>query len=78
MFYCDADYLDYKIRTSNTTKASVAEACGLDRTTLWRRLKRGTVTLGNMYAIIAFLKLAEDDVRKIFFATRDAETHLAG
>lgn len=72
MFYLDADYLDYKIKTKGITKEAVAAACGLSRTTLWRRIKEGTLTIADVYAIIQFLALAEDDIRKIFFAQKVA------
>lgn len=72
MFYLDADYLDYKIKTAKTTKEAVAAACGLNRSTLWRRVNAGTLTIADVHAIILFLDLTEDDIRKIFFARKVA------
>ena len=72
MFYIDQDYLDYKIKAAGTTKEAVAAACGRSRTTIWRRFGNGTVTIADMHAIIVFLKLSEEDVRKIFFAQKVA------
>lgn len=72
MFYVDKDYLDYKIKTAGATQEAVAEACGCARSTLWRRFGNNTVTIADMHAIITFLELSEEDIRKIFFARKVA------
>lgn len=72
MFYIDSEYLDYIIKRAGTTKEAVAEACGLNRSTFWRRIKKSCLTIADIHAIISFLHLTENEVRIIFFATKVA------
>jgi hypothetical protein len=73
--FIDVDYFDYVVKRAKTTRAAVAEACGLNRSTLYRRMKGGTITVHDMHSIIACLSLSWADVCKIFFAQKGAETH---
>lgn len=68
MYRHDKAYFDYKLKISGTTQEAAAKACGLDRSTLRRRFEKGTITLNDMYAIIDFLKLSDEDIARIFFA----------
>lgn len=76
--YVDVDYFDYVVKREKTTRESVASACDCDRSTLYRRMKKGTITAHNMHAIIDALSLSWDDVCKIFFAGKGAEMPLIG
>lgn len=75
MFCPDKEYLDYKIKSSRTTQEAVAKACGCDRSTLRRHFANGDVTLNEMYAIIDFLNLCDEDIQRIFFANKGAKMH---
>lgn len=72
MFHIDVEYLEYKIKSAGTTKEAVAAECGIHRTTLWRNLRKNSISLSVVYAIIAFLHLSPDDIERTFFAVCDA------
>ena len=73
----DVDYLNYVIKREGTTQEAVAKACNVNRSTLRRHLQSGAVTVREMHAIIAFLKLSFEEVRRIFFAEKGAFTHFS-
>lgn len=71
--FIDKDLLSYYLKKANTNQNGLALELGIDRTTLIRHLAKGTLTLGELYATIKFLKLSDEDVKRIFFAKEVAE-----
>ena len=72
MMHIDIDLFDYVVKRAKTTRDAVASACDCNRSTLYRHLKNGSITVNEMHAIIAFLKLSWEDVVNIFFAKESA------
>ena len=70
--FIDRDLLSYHLKKANTNQNGLALELGIDRTTLIRHLAKGTLTLGELYGIIRFLHLSDEDVKKIFFAQKVA------
>ena len=59
-----------KIVENNTTIESVATSLGLNRSTIYRRMKAGgeSFTIGEMYKIIDYLSLSQQDAIDIFLS----------
>ena len=58
--------LNGKIAEAGTTKAAVAKAIGIDRSTLARRIETGTLRICDIHAICGFLHLSGDEAKEIF------------
>ena len=66
MFGIDRDLLLYYVKKANTTYDAIAEELGLDRTTWYRHLREGSMTVAEMHEVIRILHLSLDDAIKIF------------
>ncbi len=56
------------IAKKNTTLEALATALGMDRSTLYRKMKGGlsSLTIGDAEKIIKFLALSEEEIRFLF------------
>lgn len=64
----DRDLLNLKIRKANMTNDSVAKELGEDRSTFYRHLREGSLTVAEMHDLIRVLGLTLDDAVKIFLS----------
>ncbi len=64
----DRDLLNLKIRKANMTNDSVAKELGEDRSTFYRHLREGSMTVAEMHDLIRVLGLSLDDAVKIFLS----------
>ncbi len=62
-------YLKQKIVEKNTTQEAVAMALGIDRSTLYRKMKGGlsSLTIGEATKIAEFLDLSKQEITKVFW-----------
>lgn len=68
MSVIDRDLLNLKIKRANTTNDAVAKELGVDRSTFYRHVREGTLTVAEMQGIVKILHLSLDDSIKIFLA----------
>lgn len=68
MFRIDIDKLNGKIVERGTTKEALAAAIGINRSTLYRRLKNGTLRVCDVHKICEFLSLSAAEAVDIFLA----------
>lgn len=68
MFRIDIDKLNGKIVERGTTKEALAAAIGINRSTLYRRLKNGTLRVCDVHKICEFLSLSTAEAIDIFLA----------
>lgn len=68
LMFIDVRKLDDAIFIKRTTKDALASACGIDRSTLYRRLKNGTLRVKDAHNICGFLNLTDTEAREIFLA----------
>lgn len=68
MPYIDRDLLNLKIKRANMTNDSVAKELGVDRSTLYRHLREGSLTVAEVHDLGKLLKLTAEDIYEIFFA----------
>lgn len=63
------EYLKQKIVERNTTQEALAMALGMDRSTLYRKMKGGisSLTLGEAKKISKFLGLSEKEASYVFW-----------
>ncbi len=63
------NYLKQKIVEKNTTQEALAMALGIDRSTLYRKMKGGisSLTLGEAKKITEFLGLSESEASYVFW-----------
>lgn len=66
MFGIDRDLLLYHVKKANTTYDAIAEELGLDRTTWYRHLREGSMTVAEMHEVIRILNLSLEDAIRIF------------
>ncbi len=61
--------LKKKISDAGVTMDSAASAAGMDRSTLYRKLKRdcNTFTVEEMNKLVAFIHLSAEEASQIFF-----------
>jgi hypothetical protein len=64
----DRDLLNLKIKKANMTNDSVAKELGEDRSTFYRHLREGSLTVAEMHDLIRVLGLTLDDAVKIFLS----------
>ncbi len=65
---CDIAKLRGKIVENGLNQMALAEATGMDRSTLSRKLKNGEAfTIGEANKIVTILKLTKDEAVAIFF-----------
>lgn len=64
------NYAKLKEAISNNgySLAKVAEFLGIDRTTLYRRIKNNSLTIGDMQKISELLCMSGDEAKAIFLA----------
>lgn len=66
---CDIAKLKGKIAENGLNQMSLAEAAGMDRSTLSRKMKNAEAfTIGEANRIVTILKLTKDEAVAIFFA----------
>lgn len=68
MFKIDEVTLDYKIKMAGKTREGLASSLGIHRTTLSRRIKDGTLTVGDLAGIVKELNLSRQEVFDIFLS----------
>lgn len=66
MFGIDRDLLLFHVKKANTTYDAIANELGLDRTTWYRHLREGSMTVAEMHEVIRILHLSLEDAIKIF------------
>lgn len=64
----DRDLLSLKIKRANTTNDAVARELGVDRSTFYRHLREGSLTVAEMQSLVKILGLSLEDSIKIFLA----------
>lgn len=57
-----------KIVERNTTQENVAKLCGIDRTTFYRKMKKGgdDFTVGEIRSMVSGIPLTKDEAMDIF------------
>lgn len=68
MLHVDQKKLDDKIFEKRKNKDILAAACGIDRSTLYRRIKTGTLRICDVHAICETLELSGQEAISIFLA----------
>lgn len=68
MYHVDLDKLNGKIVEQRTTKEALADDIGIDRSTLFRRLKSGKLLVSDAHKICESLHLSMEDAVGIFLA----------
>lgn len=65
----DMNFLKQKIVEKNETMDSVAKSAGMDRSTMYRKMKKGSngFTVGEAKTIADVLQLTQNEAEKIFF-----------
>lgn len=66
MLTVNIDKLNGKIVEKHTTKDAIADACGVNRSTFYRRLKNNALLLSDVQTICKVLKLTSTDALDIF------------
>ena len=61
--------LKRKVEDAGTTFDNLAEELGIDRSTLFRRLRTGTIKLVDIQKIQKLLSLTKQELFEIFFAS---------
>ncbi len=72
MFFIDRDLLLYKVKQANTTYDAIIKELGIDRSTWYRHLREGSMTVAEMHEVIRILKLSVEDAIAIFLAKKVA------
>ncbi len=66
---CDIAKLKGKIVEKGFSQGTLAREAGIDRSTLYRKMKAGnSFTIGEANKISGILKLSKDEAMEIFFA----------
>lgn len=60
------EQLNERILKSGTTKEALADEIGVDRSTLYRRLKNGTLRIGDVHRMCDVLNLSAEEAISIF------------
>ncbi len=68
MYCMNISKLNGVIAEKNTTKEALADAIGADRSTLFRRIKAGKLTITDIHKICDFLGLTRGEAMEIFLA----------
>ncbi len=68
MYHIDLDKLNGKIVECRTTKEAIADDLGIDRSTLFRRIRTGTLRVGDIHGICNCLNLSREEAMDIFLA----------
>lgn len=68
MYHVDLDKLNGKIVERRTTKEAIADNIGIDRSTLFRRIKAGSLRICDIHGICACLNLSREEAVDIFLA----------
>ena len=68
MYHVDVDKLNGKIVERGTTKDAIASEIGIDRSTLYRRLKLGKLLIGDVHKMCEVLRLSSAEAVEIFLA----------
>jgi len=67
--FVDVKKLQNRIVEKGTTQEAIAESIGIDRSTFYRRLKRGdTFTIGEIHRLVEVLGLSKEEAINIFLA----------
>ena len=64
----DRDLLLLKVKRANTTYDAIAEELGMDRSTWYRQIREGSISVATMHELVRILHLTADDIIQIFFA----------
>lgn len=75
MFCIDIDKLNGKIVERGTTKEALAAAIGINRSTLHRRLKNGSLRVGDVHKICEVLRLTAAEAMEIFLSQKSQKCY---
>ena len=64
----DRDLLLLKVKRANTTYEAIAKELGMDRSTWYRQIREGSISVATMQELVRILHLTADDIIQIFFA----------
>lgn len=70
----DRDLLLLKVKRANTTYEAIAKELGMDRSTWYRQIREGSISVATMQELVRILHLTADDIIQIFFANLVALT----
>lgn len=65
----DRDLLLLKVKRANTTYEAIAKELGMDRSTWYRQIREGSISVATMQELVRILHLTADDIIQIFFAS---------
>ena len=65
----DRDLLLLKVKRANTTYEAIAKELGMDRSTWYRQIREGSISVATMQELAKILHLTADDIIQIFFAS---------
>lgn len=65
----DRDLLLLKVKRANTTYDAIAKELGMDRSTWYRQIREGSISVATMQELARILHLTADDIIQIFFAS---------
>jgi IS30 family transposase len=66
--YVNIDKLNGKIAECRKTKRAIAGKIGVHNSTLYRRLKKNSLMIGDMHIICDYLHLTPEEAMEIFLA----------
>ena len=69
MYKTDSDKLRYKISEKGLSLEDVAMFLGIDRATLYRRIKNNSLRISDMQKITEILCLSGEEAKNIFLAS---------
>ncbi len=69
MYHVDVDKLNGKIAERRTSKEALADAIGVDRSTLYRRISNGKLLVEDAHKISEALSLTKAEAIEIFLAS---------
>lgn len=75
MFCIDTDKLNGKIVERGTTKEALAAALGINRCTLYRRLKNYSLRVEDVHKICEFLQLTAAEAMAIFLCDKSQKCY---
>jgi len=68
MYHIDTQALQMRIKEEETTVEALAKEIGVDRATLYRRMKTGKLRIGDVHGLCDALGLSKEEAVNIFLA----------
>jgi hypothetical protein len=72
MVYIDRDLLLLKVKQANTTYEAIYTELGINRSTWYRQLRKGTISIAHVNRIVVMLGLSAKDIIDVFFTPKVA------